>query len=289
MMRVNYLFEKHLKAYQDWQISFKKDTNLLKGGENIHMKPKNHSSINNVVPFSSSEYSSTSSLPNVVVSSSESKRRIEELEIFVEEVMVKGIDYGLIDGFSRPTLLKPGAEKLCDVFGFSKSVDVVNRIEQWDTGIFAYEVKMTLTRKDNGVIEAEGIGSCDSKEATFNNQQNPFTIVNTVLKMAKKRALIDAVLSATRASGLFTQDIEDFPKQLPIKGADAVATKHQLQTIFRIVAELNMRPEVAKEMMQMMYQVEHSTKLTKKQASNFIQDLLQLKDVSKEMKELAIY
>jgi hypothetical protein len=39
-------------------------------------------------------------------------------------------------------------------------------------------------------------------------------------------------------------------------------------------------------MMQMMYQVDHSTKLTKKQASNFIQDLLQLKDVSKEMKEL---
>ena len=27
--------------------------------------------------------------------------------------------------------------------------------------------------------------------------------------MAKKRALIDAVLSATRSSGLFTQDIED--------------------------------------------------------------------------------
>ncbi|REB77455.1 hypothetical protein CP883_05605 [Cutibacterium acnes] len=199
--------------------------------------------------------------------------------------MVKGIDYGMVDGFSKPTLLKPGAEKLCDVFGFSKSVDVVNRIEQWNTGIFAYEVKMTLIRKDNGIIEAEGLGSCNSKEAAF-QQQNPFTIVNTVLKMAKKRALIDAVLSATRSSGIFTQDIEDFPKQLSIKGGDELATKYQLQTIFRIVAELNMRPEVAKEMMQMMYQVDHSTKLTKKQASSFIQDLLQLKDVSKELKEL---
>lgn len=257
----------------------------MKGGENIHMKPKSHSSINNVVPFASSEYSSISSLPNVGISTSESKRRIEELEKFVEEVMVKGIDYGLINGFSKPTLLKPGAEKLCDVFGFSKSVDVVNRIEQWETGIFAYEVKMTLTRKENGVFWAEGIGSCNSKEAAF-NQQNPFTIVNTVLKMAKKRALIDAVLSATRSSGIFTQDIEDFPKQPSIKRGDELATKYQLQTIFRIVAELNMRPEVAKEMMQMMYQVDHSTKLTKKQASNFIQDLLQLKDVSKEMIEL---
>jgi len=32
---------------------------------------------------------------------------------------------------------------------------------------------------------------------------------NTLLKMAKKRALVDATLSATRSSDLFTQDIED--------------------------------------------------------------------------------
>jgi hypothetical protein len=33
---------------------------------------------------------------------------------------------------------------------------------------------------------------------------------NTILKMAKKRAKVDAVLAATRSSGLFTQDIEDW-------------------------------------------------------------------------------
>lgn len=33
---------------------------------------------------------------------------------------------------------------------------------------------------------------------------------NTVLKMAKKRAFVDAVISATRSSGIFTQDVEDF-------------------------------------------------------------------------------
>src|SRR5579863_4222291 len=36
------------------------------------------------------------------------------------------------------------------------------------------------------------------------------TLKNTILKMAKKRAKVDAVLSATRSSGLFTQDIEDW-------------------------------------------------------------------------------
>lgn len=86
----------------------------------------------------------------------------------------------------------------------------------WD---FSYEVRVTLSNKVTAAVEAEGIGSCNSKETAF-RYQDPFTIVNTLLKMAKKRALIDAVLSATRASGLFTQDIEDFPKP-DRKGGDA--------------------------------------------------------------------
>ena len=36
---------------------------------------------------------------------------------------------------------------------------------------------------------------------------------NTVLKMAKKRALVDAVKSTAAASDIFTQDIEDLPQQ----------------------------------------------------------------------------
>lgn len=39
--------------------------------------------------------------------------------------------------------------------------------------------------------------------------------VNTVLKMAKKRALIDAVLLAVNASEFFTQDLEDFEDTAP--------------------------------------------------------------------------
>ena len=35
---------------------------------------------------------------------------------------------------------------------------------------------------------------------------------NTVLKMAKKRALVDGMKSTTAASDIFTQDIEDFPR-----------------------------------------------------------------------------
>ncbi|RBP04962.1 hypothetical protein [Rossellomorea aquimaris] len=216
-------------------------------------------------------------VPSLAISLTEAKERIDLLEQFVKEMMNEGLDYGMIKGFRKPTLLKPGAEKLCDIFGFSKHVNIVNRIENWEEGIFAYDVKVTLVSKQTGYMEAEGIGTCNNKEQSFINQ-DPFSVVNTLLKMAKKRALIDAVLSATRASGLFTQDFEDLPKDIPQnKGGEAPATDKQLQMIFRTVSELNMRPEVAKEMMQMMFQVDHSTKLTKQQASSFIQDLLLLK------------
>lgn len=41
---------------------------------------------------------------------------------------------------------------------------------------------------------------------------------NTVLKMAKKRAFVDATITATAASDFFTQDIEDFRDDAPTAG-----------------------------------------------------------------------
>ena len=46
---------------------------------------------------------------------------------------------------------------------------------------------------------------------------DPYNIINTVLKMAKKRALIDAVLSATRTSGIFSQDLDVWKESLEAK------------------------------------------------------------------------
>lgn len=44
---------------------------------------------------------------------------------------------------------------------------------------------------------------------------NPADYYNTCLKMAKKRALVDAILTATAASDIFTQDVEDMDIELP--------------------------------------------------------------------------
>ena len=52
---------------------------------------------------------------------------------------------------------------------------------------------------------------------------------NTVMKMAKKRAHVDAILTATAASDIFTQDTEDMPEVIP--GAAAVKdTRPPIQT-----------------------------------------------------------
>jgi hypothetical protein len=41
---------------------------------------------------------------------------------------------------------------------------------------------------------------------------------NTVLKMGKKRAFVDATITATAASDIFTQDVEDFAEHIPEAG-----------------------------------------------------------------------
>ena len=146
--------------------------------------------------------------PDFATSPAEVTRRTEMLRDYVKNHMTVGEDYGVIPGGNKPTLFKPGAEKLNAVFGLSPMVEVSNRVEDWDNGFVAYEMKVTLLNKRTGGVEAEGIGSCNSRERRYKNQ-DAAGIANTVLKMAKKRALVDATLSATRASGMFTQDLED--------------------------------------------------------------------------------
>ena len=146
-------------------------------------------------------------VPQFEITIKEAKNRILQLQDFIRFMMVPNIDYGFIPNCPKPTLFKAGAEKLCDVYGLTKQIDVVNRIEDFSQGLFHYEVKATLTNKRTGLVEAEGIGCCNNREKKYVNQ-DPFSILNTILKMAKKRALVDAVLSATRTSGIFSQDLE---------------------------------------------------------------------------------
>ena len=183
--------------------------------------------------------------------------------------MKDGEHYGRIPGCGdKPTLLKPGAEKLCLTFRLAPTYDVEERTV--DRGHREYRVQCALTSILGGAFIGQGVGICSSMEGKYRYRQgvaeptdrpvpraywdvrqedparaqeliggkgytvkkvdgkgwmiarggekvehdNPADHYNTVLKMAKKRALVDAVLTATAASDIFTQDLEDITANL---------------------------------------------------------------------------
>ena len=127
---------------------------------------------------------------------------------FVSAQMKKGIDYGVIPGTSKPTLLKPGAEKLCRLFSLRPNYELIHFITDFEKPIFHYHFRCTLVRQ--GEVVGQGDGSCNSREKKYEAQKYKiFDLTNTICKMAQKRALVAAVLSSCGASAFFTQDMED--------------------------------------------------------------------------------
>lgn len=190
---------------------------------------------------------------------------------YTKQAMKQDRDYGIIPGSTKPTLYKPGAEKLCTLFGLTLAPPVlIERDEDW-TGerhggeqFFYYLIRQDLMR--HGELVASQMASCNSWESKYRYRRaerkcpvcgkaaiikgreeygggwvcfkkkdgcgtkfsdndeaitsqecgrvkNPDAAdqVNTILKMAEKRALIAATLVAVNASEFFTQDIEDIP------------------------------------------------------------------------------
>ena len=168
----------------------------------------------------------------------------------MKAVMKTDEHFGTIPGTSKPTLLKPGAEKLSLLFRLAPEYN----IHRYDMGRGhrEYEVVCTLKHITSGNTVGQGVGSCNSMESRYRyrtentgaevpkdywadrdksllggeqyspkkvkgqwlifhkvEHDNPSDYYNTVLKMAKKRAHVDAILTATAASDIFTQDIED--------------------------------------------------------------------------------
>lgn len=162
--------------------------------------------------------------------------KIQQMQNVVQKTLKKGHDFGEVPGTSKPTLLKPGGEKICMLFGLNPEYEFLQTTEDYDKEFFSYNIRCTLFKNRQPV--AQGVGSCNSKEKkyrfvnvdtipeTYIGQSEEYTdkygrvrykinnpdicsLVNTILKMAKKRAFIDAVLQVASLSEVFTQDIED--------------------------------------------------------------------------------
>jgi len=85
-----------------------------------------------------------------------------------------------------------------------------------------FEVEATCTIQGPvGEILSRCSARCNNREAKYRSL-SLFDIRNTVQKMAEKRAFVSAVLMATGASDIFTQDIEDFPELVGVPIVQAV-------------------------------------------------------------------
>ena len=155
----------------------------------------------------------------------QAKQMLELNKQLLEELLQPKVDFDRIPGTDRPTLLKPGAEMLCRVYGLAQgNMAVTDKTEDWEHGIFCYTVTCPLVHIASGNVVAVGIGAANSHEVKYryrNKYDNetqekirtenadPADNINTLIKMASKRAFVDAVLKATCASRIFTQDLED--------------------------------------------------------------------------------
>lgn len=149
--------------------------------------------------------------------------RVNLIHQVMEKVMVKGTHYGTIPGCgNRDVLFKPGADVLAMAFRLSPEYRI-DRHELTD-GHREYEVACIM-RGTDGTVIGEGVGSATTMEGKYrfrrDGSENPniADVYNTVLKMAKKRAHVDATLTCTGASDMFTQDLidEDEPAKTPVK------------------------------------------------------------------------
>lgn len=132
--------------------------------------------------------------------------RINRFQEIIQRALTQNTDYGIIPGTKKPTLLKPGAEKIIMLLGLRSEFDFIDETRDFKEGFFQYIIKCKLYKGE--ILITEGMGACNTKESKY-RYSDGFSVDNTVLKMAKKRALVDAALMVGSLSDLFTQDLED--------------------------------------------------------------------------------
>jgi hypothetical protein len=166
----------------------------------------------------------------------------EATRALVKDALKEGRDYGMIPGIDKPSLLKPGAERVSLAFGCSTRFRIVerevdhDRVVQWvkrkkifegpkearrfvrdeetngtSLGLYRYVVECEIVHRESGQVVGACLGTCSSMESKYIDR--PRDTENTILKMAEKRAMVGATLTTFGLSEQFTQDVEDLPRQ----------------------------------------------------------------------------
>ncbi|SHF17369.1 hypothetical protein [Caloramator proteoclasticus] len=209
-------------------------------------------------------------------------QKITQFQKVIQSTLHQNHDFGVVPGSSKPTLLKPGAEKILMLLGLTSEYELIEKVQDYENGFFAFTVRCKLYKQDQ--LITEGLGHCNSKERKYQSEKvDPYTIANTCLKMAKKRAQIDATLTVASLSDIFTQDIEDMDLEgnsvtqiSSMKREMKPASKSQIAYIQSMQKKLNINDEQLQSMLAK-YNVDALEKLNSSEASQLITELQNIK------------
>lgn len=180
---------------------------------------------------------------------------------WIRDALVDGLDFGRIHvvhrskcqagkdcknpaHFSKPSLFKPGAEKICGMLGLTVRYPTLPDYEK--AALNGAQLSQIIIRCE--ILDASGRVVADGVGARIISQDNGD--INKALKMAEKSAHIDATLRMAGLSEVFTQDIEDMMQRREaesIKQAETVLnngfegiSKDQLQRLEARIKELGL-------------------------------------------------
>jgi hypothetical protein len=102
------------------------------------------------------------------------KAHYEIMTAFVQAQMQEKIDYGIIPGTNgKPTLLKPGAEKLCRLLNLRPTFQLINSLVNFEKPLFYYHYQCSLYH--NSELVGQGDGSCNSYEKKYRYRKAELT------------------------------------------------------------------------------------------------------------------
>ena len=201
-------------------------------------------------------------------------KRLAEVRAFIKSQLEPDVDYRYIRDkkgnpiSQKPTLFRSGAEKLALFFNLRATYEV-KELEDWDKGFFKYSVKCYLTNGHTGEVITEGLGIAHSKERKFRSEKvDVFDLPNTLLKIAKKRAFVDAILSATGGSYFFYSGSEE--------DEDELITKEDIKKLWMKVKKYGI-PEKDFRAILKDYGYESTKEIRKKDYSKIVKDVETLK------------
>lgn len=187
--------------------------------------------------------------PEMLTQLKEQRRLLAE---FVSSQLKRDSDYGVIPGTKKASLFKPGAEKIRGLFGLNVPIECTSSQLDRDQNFAMFTYKAKVLRGENLITECEA--SCNSQEQKYKERRvwrqrangpgkeeirevTPiFDVLNTLQKMAQKRAFVGAIILAVGASDFFTQDIDDMDDARSIGTQPQVMNSNQVPNVVSVTS-----------------------------------------------------